>query len=338
MAGDLPNLMARSGSSSPATANLLSRRTEVRPSSIICYGFASAAVAGHLPCPIPPALSRFVVADISCFARTSVVGILIVAGSLVLPGCLTARRGRVELPAADSFEREQLRIFSDIHLPRRHRLLDELTARRRDIASQLLLPMSDEPINVYVFDDEQRFTDYMGQNHPNFPQRRAFFVKNDTDLRVFAYWGEQVGDDLRHEVTHGYLHSVVSGIPLWLDEGLAEYFELPRGSNGFHQAHIAGLVQAAKADGWVPDLERLESLSDPADMTQLDYAEAWLWVHYLLETGSDHRKLIQDQLARIRMTGDADPLSTKLGSMDGDATGKLVEHLEQLASRAADPQ
>jgi hypothetical protein len=249
---------------------------------------------------------------------------------VTLAGC-AGWQTRVELPSQDQFTREQLQIFSDVSLPRRHRLLDDLTARRRDIADRLLLPVSDEPILVYLFDSQRRFRKYLSQNHPGFPDRRAFFLKNDTELKVVAYWGEHVAEDLRHEVTHGYLHSVVPHIPLWLDEGLAEYFELPRGSDGFHRQHIWFLTDHARRDQWTPSLTRLESLDDARQLTQLDYAESWLWVHYLMETRPGYRKLLQDQLARYRMTGDARPLSEYLHDMAGDEVDEVLGHLAELA-------
>jgi hypothetical protein len=236
------------------------------------------------------------------------------------------------LPATDNFEREQLRIYSDIRLPRRHPLIEELVARRRDIADRLLLPLSNEPIRVYVFDNEERFVQYMDRKHPGLAHRRAYFVENEGGLCVFAHWGAHVGEDLRHEVTHGYLHSVIAGMPLWLDEGLAEYFELARDSDGLHVTHISHLVAAA-GDDWVPDLQRLESLHDPAEMEQLDYAEAWLWVHFLMESGPEHRKLLQDQLARLRMGGDIEPLSAYLVSIDPEYNRAIVDHLAELARR-----
>lgn len=210
-------------------------------------------------------------------------------------------------------------------------MLDELTGLRRDISDRLLLPMSDEPIQVYLFDSRKRFQRYLKQNHPSFPDRRAFFVKNDTELKVYAYWGESVAEDLRHEVTHGYLHSIVPNIPLWLDEGLAEYFELPRGSEGFHRPHIFCLTDYAKQHHWSPSLARLESLTDPATFTQQDYAESWLWVHYLLQGRPDCRKLLQDQLARYRMTGDAKPLSEYLHEVVTDEADEVFAHLAVLA-------
>ena len=40
-------------------------------------------------------------------------------------------------------------------------------------------------------------------------------------------------------MAHGYLHSAFPSIPLWLDEGLAEYFETPRGDAGLNGRHVA---------------------------------------------------------------------------------------------------
>ena len=76
---------------------------------------------------------------------------------------------------------------------------------------------------------------FFRDRYPDFPKRRAFFVETDTQLAVYAQWGDRVAEDLRHEVAHGYLHAIVPSIPLWLDEGLAEYFEVPRGQNGLNR-------------------------------------------------------------------------------------------------------
>ena len=224
--------------------------------------------------------------------------------------------------------RDQLVIYTNFHLPRRHRLLDELTASRDDISRVLNLPTSDEPINIYLFHDESRYRKFMETHHPSFPDRRALFIKNDTELKIYAYWGDRTGEDLRHEVTHGYIHSVVPNMPLWLDEGLAEYFEVGRGKHGFNRQHIIAIGQKFKHGEWTPDLQRLEALQFAGEMTQLDYAESWLWVHFLLESG--HDKLIQDQLARLRMSGEARPISKIVDQAIDQPALQLVEHLKHL--------
>ena len=170
----------------------------------------------------------------------------------LLAGCLFTRR-IVTLPASDALVRDQLVIHSDFRLPRHHRLVDELVARRNDVVERLRLPVSDEPIHVYLFDTSERFQAFVAQHHPDFPDRRAFFLESDTRLDVYAYWGDRVAEDLRHEVTHGYLHTMVPHLPLWLDEGLAEYFEVPRSQGGLHAPHRTMLVQAVHARNWQPD-------------------------------------------------------------------------------------
>lgn len=253
----------------------------------------------------------------------------IAAICLVVVGCNFVQK-EIALPGSMIIERDQLVIHSDFHIPKKHRLIDELTARRGDIANQLKLPLSDEPINVFVFENEDEFQQFMKREHPKFPNRRAFFVKNDTTLKVYAYWGEQVGEDLRHEVTHGYLHSVVPNLPLWLDEGLAEFYETSRGSHGVNTTHVFQLGEAFRRGDWQPSLKALEKMTDPAKMTQMQYAESWLWVHFLLEGKQGEPKLLQDQLARLRMSAESKPISGFVDKEIAEPELKLLDHLKGL--------
>ena len=45
---------------------------------------------------------------------------------------------------------------------------------------------------------------------------------------MFAQVGPDFEIDLRHEATHALLHGSLPMVPLWLDEGLAKYFEVLR--------------------------------------------------------------------------------------------------------------
>lgn len=248
-----------------------------------------------------------------------------------LGGCLSGKIEQDLLPGSEKIVRDQLVIRSNFHVPQRHRLIDELVARRDDIAGILSLPMSDELINVYLFEDATKFRGFMQTKHPDFADRRAFFVKNDTELKIYAHWGEKVGEDLRHEITHGYLHSAVPNMALWLDEGLAEYFEVPRGKKGLNAQHIYMLSARYRQSDWIPDIERLESIRLPQDLKQVDYAESWLWIHYLLQDSEATRKLVQDHLARLRLSGHDEPLSRQVKRHLPDVEVKLVEHLKRLA-------
>ena len=149
-------------------------------------------------------------------------------------------------------------------------------------------------------------------------------------MDVYAYWGDRVAEDLRHEVTHGYLHTMVPHLPLWIDEGLAEYFEVPRGQGGLNAPHLTLLLEAGRQRGWVPDMRRLERVTMPAAMSQQDYAEAWAWMHFLLDSTPQRAELLRNHLARIRITGTAPPLSEVLEAVEPLAPQQLVAHLQGL--------
>ena len=258
------------------------------------------------------------------------IAILICMCALAVTGC-TLSGGRGGLPSAQTVTRGQLVIHSDFHLPRKHRLLDELVSRRVDLSDELDLPLSDEPIDVYLFEDKDHFQTFMIHSHPEFPNRRAFFVKSDTSLKVFAFWGARVGEDLRHEVTHGYVHSVVPNIPLWLDEGLAEYFEVARGKGGVNGPHVYHLANRLRNGKWKPDLERLESLVSARELTQMDYAESWLWVHFLLTGDQQTKSIVKRQLNSLRENGEAGLFLPIIEAEVPDYETQLLMHLRVLS-------
>lgn len=246
-------------------------------------------------------------------------------------GCAISQT-RVELPGEEEMVREQLVVHSDFHIPERHRLIDELTLQRLKLAGMLDLPLSDEPIHIYLFNNEEEYFNYMSRQHPLFPNRRAFFVRSDDGLKVFAYWGNRVGEDLRHEVTHGYLHSVQPTIPLWLDEGIAEYFEVGRGKGGFNSPHVVHLAKLRERGHWQPNLATLEVKKSAKELTQTDYAEAWLWVHFLMTGDEASRALIADYLKQIRDNPDQ-PIESflyKVRKSIPDYETQMLMHLEMM--------
>lgn len=252
--------------------------------------------------------------------------------ALTLVGCARWRNEPVTtMPAQNAIVRDQLVIYSDSPLASQHRMVEELCLQRTELLTRLNLPASNEPIHVYLFDTGERFTTFMRLHYPDFPSRRAFFVETDTLLSVYAHWGDRVAEDLRHEVAHGYLHSVVPNLPLWLDEGLAEYFEVPRGQHGLNLPHVADL-SAKMSTGWRPDLRRLETLTAVGDMRQVDYAESWLWVHWMLDH-PQRQELLRTHLQRLRRDGASEPLSLQMRRLMPHPEGELVQYLQKLASR-----
>jgi hypothetical protein len=242
------------------------------------------------------------------------------------------------LPVRNAVVFDQLVVYSNFQLPKHDRMLDDLRVLRGDVMSRLALEGSEEPIHVYLFETEDRFRQFLAKQYPDLPARRAFFIESDNRLAVYAQWGDRVAEDLRHEVTHGYVHTVVRDIPLWIDEGIAEYFEVPRPGEGVNRPHVRLLLTRYQRDGWRPNLARLERMRSVEEMKQEDYAEAWAWTHWMLDTEPRRRELLQHYLQTVGKHGSAEPLSSTIEPGDPDAEAALMMHLHTLAAKVGGDQ
>lgn len=225
---------------------------------------------------------------------------------------------------------QQLEFVSDFPLPAENELLRALLDERDDVYNTLNLPASEEKITVHLFRNADTYHEHLTRKFPMVPNRRAFFVEIDTRLHVYAQWSTRMAEDLRHEVAHGYLHASVPSIPLWIDEGLAEYFEVPPYQAGFNPPHLSLLADLASVNGWKPNIRKLESLRSAGEMQQVDYAEAWAWAYFMLNTTPERRELLTQYLLDLRKNGKATPLSERLAALHVDPQRTLLEYISTL--------
>jgi hypothetical protein len=211
------------------------------------------------------------------------------------------------LPVDPAAPNQQLQFACDFKLPDNN-LVRQLERERDTIYSTLGLPESQERIYVNLYGKEETYQQILSRKFPMVPNRRAFFVETDTRLEVYAHWSERYAEDLRHEVAHGYLHAVVPSIPLWIDEGLAEYFEVPEGNGGMNHPHLLLLADMIEVNRWTPSIEKLEALRNAGDMQQIDYAESWAWAYFLIESSPERREILTNYLLEVREKGKATPL------------------------------
>jgi hypothetical protein len=144
---------------------------------------------------------------------------------------------------------------------------------------------------------------------------------------VLACRSDRLEADLRHEVTHALLHASGRRIPLWLDEGLAEYFETSAWAGSVNPAHVAAL-SVSVGQGWRPDLDRLSRLKDLWQVRPDDYRESWLWVHYLMHSSEEARQSLIDGLS----TGSPaqESWAERVGGVVDRPVDAVVAHLESL--------
>ncbi len=240
------------------------------------------------------------------------------------------RTEAVGLPTRHTVKNEKLLVQSDIKLPKDHALLKDLEALRGMISETLDLPVQEQPVTVYLFGDETRYSQYLQATYPNLPPRRAYFVGTSQELAVYTFWGERIQEDLRHEYTHGVLHASLKDVPLWLDEGLAEYFEVAEPPVGYNRDYVQRM-RSALHEGWRPDLDRLETLEAVNDMKKPDYFESWAWVHFMLEDSPDSRGVLVDYLRELRTTARPGRLSQRLRKELPDADARFLAHCATLS-------
>lgn len=246
----------------------------------------------------------------SFLSRRRFLGVL--AASLSASGCRTTEPDRSLLPARHSVQADQLVVLSDFRLNYDHPLIADLIELRKAVAESLSLELNGPPVVVYLFPNDREYYSYLKSTFPALPARRAYFIGTSFELAVYTYWGERVQEDLRHEFTHGLLHSTLQDVPLWLDEGLAEYFEVDGPAPGTVNSKSAQELAEAIGKGWQPNLKRLESLHEVSTMNQADYREAWAWVHFMLHGSGETRQLLVEYLQELRTSANPGSLRERL--------------------------
>jgi hypothetical protein len=234
--------------------------------------------------------------------------------------------------ARSEFRVSQFVFMHDFELNRNLPIFRELAGLREQIFKDLQLPQSSAPVYVHLFEDRERYEKHMQERYPELPKRRAFFIAQPNPigggekLLVFTYWGERIQQDLRHELTHALLHSVLKDVPIWLDEGLAEYYEMAPGWRGVNYTHLTQL----RGVPLKADLSRLERLEKVEDMTPAEYRESWAWVHLMLNGGTEGRRVLLGYLRELRTNGRPAPLRPRLQQVFPAPDLALDRHLAAL--------
>jgi hypothetical protein len=236
------------------------------------------------------------------------------------------------MPSKNSFRVSQFVFNSDVPLDKNQPIFKELSVLREQVYKDLQLPPSTTLVQVNLFETRDKFEAFMHAKWPNLPKRRAFFVGQPKrlgggdDLFVYTYWGDRIQQDLRHELTHALLHAVLKDVPIWLDEGLAEYYEMPASWNGVNYQHLETL----RKPGAKFDLVRLEKLTEVEEMSPAEYQEAWAWTHLMLKSTPQARQVLLAYLQELRTNSRPAPLKPRLERVFVNLDEALQRHLADL--------
>jgi len=216
---------------------------------------------------------------------------------------------------------------ADYRIVDRQQLLQELWQLERDLNRMLDIGPAEETVELYLFRDQRSYKKYMSRRYPGVPFRRALYVKGSGPGMVYAYDSRDFAVDLRHETTHALLHASLPRVPLWLDEGLAEYFEVAADRRIGGHSHMRELNNR-EGPVSVTRLRMLERLEDLSQMGRTEYRSSWAWVHFCLHGPPEAHDEFRAYLSDLKSDRNAKPLSTRLERRLPGIEKRLAGHLK----------
>ncbi len=205
-------------------------------------------------------------------------------------------------------------------------LVSDLGELHTDLEEMLGLKCQPQEIQIHLFRSRSGYVNYLSKRIPDGTKRQALFVQGTDAGRVYAYRHGDLDTDVRHETTHALLHTALPYVPMWLDEGLAEYFEVSPGMRAKHHPHRREL-QLAIRFGWKPSIEKLEAKRELLDMGGKDYRDAWGVMHFILHGPPAAREALAAYFEEIQSGKAPTPLSQHLRRRIPNLEQRIVDHL-----------
>ena len=188
--------------------------------------------------------------------------------------------------------------------------------RLRDALSQLspeLALNSPVPTYIFVFRDAASFKPYQRTYNGKPLHSEGYFLSRQLANYV-AINGDQHGDErlvIYHEYLHYVMHNHYAALPLWLNEGLAEYYStfqvgkdeaqvglpIPEHVLWLRQHSLIPLATLFAVNERSPEYNE-------SSRRGAFYAESWALVHYLI-SGSPERRRQASEYLRLAQAGAA---------------------------------
>lgn len=191
-------------------------------------------------------------------------------------------------------------VQADFPLTEIKTILSEIDGLQRDLTLYMGVPQPKEKIELCLFKEEKTYQKFLQSQFPKAPKdRRALYIKlNNEPGTLLVQRTKEFDIDLRHEMTHAIIHASIPTVPIWLDEGLAKYFEVPVEDRSENNPYIKTIRWNVRF-GAVPSLRRLERLEFIGEMGSREYRDSWAWVHFMIHHSPETHRLLAGYLQLI---------------------------------------
>lgn len=203
----------------------------------------------------------------------------------------------------------------------------EIVQLQNDLVGYLGVPESTEKISLCLFRDRTSYIAFICEYFPGAPtDRPALYVKEPGKPGVLMVRrDEKMILNVRHEMVHAYLNAALVNVPIWIDEGLAKYFETPPGERGFRNPFLEKVESDATSFfASPPSLSRLEKLTRVDQMRIREYRESWAWTHFLIHYSPETQRVLALYLRSLRPEAQAGISSAEAARLQKDAPLKRL--------------
>ena len=189
-------------------------------------------------------------------------------------------------------------------------------------------------VNVLIFADRQQYFSHLEKTLPTAPRRNSLFIVRSGRPTILAVQGETLLQDLTHEAVHSLNHLTFrnTSMPLWMDEGLAEWAE----DSVEQQSRLHGKTLRQLLGGQrilLPEpisLAALERIKSTTRADAVDYAASWAWCRFLLSGKEGCRGVWNRYLQDIRGGQQAGRLSHRLALSVPDYEERFLRFLTSI--------
>lgn len=200
---------------------------------------------------------------------------------------------------------------------------NELATVAKELNERLEISGTGQLVQVVVFSSLQNYRSYLASKIPEARSRRAIFYQNGDLFQIYTFRHTELLTDLRHEYTHALLHQSLPYVPLWIDEGLAEFLEERPADRG-NSSRLSAMRWKCRT-GWKPSLSSLEQIPSAASMSGDNYRDSWAYVYFLLME-SDRTQIQFKEFLQAIAAGEAP------GTFSQWSAGRKTEVVNRIGS------
>lgn len=139
-----------------------------------------------------------------------------------------------------------------------------------------------DPVTLYVFPDAAEMRDFLARHCPYRRKSHATCFETPYGMVATLYLTRDTAATLgllRHEMTHYVLASRFYDMPVWVDEGLAWFFQAGEPYGRVYPVAVERLRRILKEE--TPSLARLVRIPMGRRIVLDDYARSWALVYFL---------------------------------------------------------